>query len=48
MPLAPVDVPRVQAAIAAITVGGSTHLSGGWLEGLEELRRAIGDVDPMA
>src|SRR5690242_12016095 len=37
-PLAPVG-PETLARIAAIHVGGSTNLSGGWLKGLEELDR---------
>lgn len=40
--LAPVD-PTAMELIGAIWEGGSTNLSGGWLKGLEELRRATGD-----
>jgi len=42
-PLARVDGPRLQDAIDRIRSGGMTNLSGGWLKGLEELRRAQGD-----
>lgn len=35
----PVDVGAVDAALAGIHPGGSTNLSGGWLKGVEELRR---------
>jgi Ca-activated chloride channel family protein len=38
-PLAPVDKAHLRSAIAGIEVGGMTNLSGGWLKGLEELRR---------
>jgi Ca-activated chloride channel family protein len=34
---------ELTAAIAGIWPGGSTNLSGGWLKGVEELRRATGD-----
>jgi len=37
--LAPADTSATPAAIARIHPGGSTNLSGGWLKGLEELRR---------
>jgi Ca-activated chloride channel family protein len=37
--LAPVDATATTHAIAGIYPGGSTNLSGGWLKGLEELRR---------
>ncbi len=40
VPLAPANPAAAQWAIAAIVPGGSTNLSGGWLKGLEELRRA--------
>ncbi|MDP9331867.1 MAG: VWA domain-containing protein [Actinomycetota bacterium] len=40
LPLAPAKPVAAHAAIAAIAPGGSTNLSGGWLKGLEELRRA--------
>jgi Ca-activated chloride channel family protein len=41
-PLAPV-APSLLPVIGSIYPGGSTNLSGGWLKGLEELRRASGD-----
>lgn len=41
--LAPPDTDLLTAAIGSIGAGGSTNLSGGWLKGLEELRRAPGD-----
>lgn len=34
------DTKRLGPAISSIHAGGSTNLSGGWLKGLEELRRA--------
>jgi Ca-activated chloride channel family protein len=37
--MGPVDVGAVDAALAGIGPGGSTNLSGGWLKGIEELRR---------
>jgi len=37
--LGPVDVGAVTEALARIHPGGSTNLSGGWLKGVEELRR---------
>ncbi|MEO7804223.1 MAG: VWA domain-containing protein [Actinomycetota bacterium] len=39
-PLIPVNKPSLLAAIARIHSGGSTNLSGGWLKGMEELKRA--------
>lgn len=39
-PLAPVEASALHAAIGGIRPGGSTNLSGAWLKGLEELRRA--------
>ena len=41
-PLAPVGSSAVASAIGRIQPGGQTNLSGGWLKGLEELRRASG------
>lgn len=41
-PLAPVDQ-GLLPVLASIVPGGQTNLSGGWLKGLEELRRASGD-----
>jgi Ca-activated chloride channel family protein len=38
-PLAPVNQ-ALMGAIAAVFAGGSTNLSGGWLKGLEELKRS--------
>jgi Ca-activated chloride channel family protein len=38
-PLAPVNQ-ALRGAIAAVFAGGSTNLSGGWLKGLEELKRS--------
>jgi Ca-activated chloride channel homolog len=38
-PLGPADVGAVDRALAGIGPGGSTNLSGGWLKGVEELRR---------
>ncbi len=38
-PLAPVDAGRLQEIIAGVESGGMTNLSGGWLKGVEELRR---------
>ena len=43
VPLGPVNVDKLGAAIDRIQPGGATNLSGGWLKGLEELRRASGD-----
>jgi Ca-activated chloride channel family protein len=42
--LAPVDANAAAHAIDGIYPGGSTNLSGGWLKGLEELRRVKSDV----
>jgi Ca-activated chloride channel family protein len=42
--LAPVGAGDAQGAIAGIDSGGMTNLSGGWLKGLEELRRASDGV----
>jgi Ca-activated chloride channel family protein len=42
-PLAPVERGRLEHALGRIEAGGSTNLSGGWLKGLEELRRADRD-----
>ncbi|HVL63553.1 MAG TPA: VWA domain-containing protein [Actinomycetota bacterium] len=42
-PMAPVDRDLLQREIAAITPGGSTNLSGGWLKGAEEVARSAGD-----
>ena len=42
-PLAPVEPAPLLAAIRRISHGGQTNLSGGWLKGVEELRRARGD-----
>jgi len=42
-PLAPVDRSALFPRIARITPGNTTNLSGGWLKGAEELRRASGD-----
>ncbi len=39
LPLTPANPATAIAAIASIRPGGSTNLSGGWLKGLEELRR---------
>ena len=39
-PLAHVDAPALDAALAGIFPRGSTNLSGGWLKGLEEIGRA--------
>ena len=39
-PLAPVREAPLRAAIAGLRPGGSTNLSGGWLQGLEQLRGA--------
>jgi Ca-activated chloride channel homolog len=39
-PLAPVDADRLLPAIAGIDARGLTNLSGGWLKGVEELRRS--------
>lgn len=43
--MTPVDVAEVSAAIDSVYPRGSTNLSGGWLKGTEELRRA-GDDGP--
>jgi len=37
--LAPVDKPRLLAAIDRMRAGSTTNLSGGWLKGVEELQR---------
>lgn len=42
-PLAPADQAALLPRIAGIQSGGQTNLSGGWLKGLEELRRTSGD-----
>jgi Ca-activated chloride channel family protein len=42
--LAPVNTTEAEHAIDGIWSGGTTNLSGGWLKGLEELRRTKGDV----
>ena len=42
-PLAPVDRAVLEATIRGIFPGGSTNLSGGWLKGVEELKRGDGD-----
>ena len=44
--VAPLGPPRpaVRDALAAIEAGGTTNLSGGWLKGLEELRRVSDGV----
>jgi Ca-activated chloride channel family protein len=39
-PLAPVDAAEAERAIDGIYEGGMTNLSGGWLKGLEQLRRS--------
>ena len=41
--LAPVDAAVFDAQIDAISAGGSTNLSGGWLKGIEEVGRATGE-----
>ncbi len=41
--LAPVDKDAITHVIENIWPGGTTNLSGGWLKGLEEIRRADGD-----
>jgi Ca-activated chloride channel family protein len=46
VPLDRVDRARVHDAIARIRTGHSTNLSGGWLRGVEELRRCD-DVDAV-
>ncbi len=43
-PLGPVDVGAIDRALAGIGPGGSTNLSGGWLKGVEELRRIEGGI----
>jgi Ca-activated chloride channel homolog len=43
VPLGTLDRQAALAAVAGITAGGSTNLSGGWLQGLEQLRGAPGD-----
>ena len=43
-PLGPVDRDKLDAVIRTIHDGGSTNLSGGWLKGMEELRRAPDDA----
>jgi Ca-activated chloride channel homolog len=48
LPLAPADAAAARAAIAAIRPGGATNLSGGWLKGVEELRRAPADATRKA
>ena len=42
--LGPVDVAAIDLALAGIESGGSTNLSGGWLKGVEELRRVAGGI----
>ncbi len=42
--MAPVAQEALLAAIAQVHTGGSTNLSGGWLKGLEEARRAPRDA----
>jgi Ca-activated chloride channel family protein len=42
-PLGPSDPRGLEHALSAIAPGGQTNLSGGWLKGLEELRRAGGE-----
>lgn len=42
-PLAPVNVDEMIAAVHLIDAGDSTNLSGGWLKGVEELRRSEGN-----
>jgi Ca-activated chloride channel homolog len=44
LPLQPVDVHRVDAALAGLTPRGMTNLSGGWLKGVEELSRVSDGV----
>ena len=39
-PLVPINKEALLAAVASIHSGGSTNLSGGWLKGIEELKRA--------
>lgn len=39
-PLVPVDADELHALVESIPSGGTTNLSGGWLKGIEELRRA--------
>lgn len=41
-PLAPVDKDELRDRIHSIFPGGTTNLSGGWLKGVEEVRRAPG------
>jgi Ca-activated chloride channel family protein len=43
-PLGQVTRPELRAALAGVGPGGQTNLSGGWLKGLEELRRAPAKV----
>jgi Ca-activated chloride channel family protein len=43
-PLGPTQRERLEHALARIAPGGQTNLSGGWLKGLEELRRAPAGV----
>jgi Ca-activated chloride channel family protein len=42
--MGPVDIAGLLAEIAAISPGGMTNLSGGWLKGAEEASRAPGDA----
>ncbi|MDP9222327.1 MAG: VWA domain-containing protein [Actinomycetota bacterium] len=42
-PLAPVDPDVLLPIIASIQPGGQTNLSGGWLKGVEELGRGLGE-----
>jgi Ca-activated chloride channel family protein len=42
VPLGALDRQAALAAVAGIQAGGSTNLSGGWLQGLEQLKAAAG------